>query len=87
LNKAGFDLRISGFFSDYLISGKTQYLWNSFISLFFNVNVGIEQGSALFSILSMLYLSLIFHIFQKQTKNLNIPVSLLSFVNDRLIIS
>ena len=87
LNKTGFDPRISCFFSDYLISRKTQYLWNSFASLFFNVDVGIEQKSALFPILSILYLSPIFYIFQQQTKNLNIPVSLLSFVDDRLIIS
>ena len=87
LNKAGFNPRISGFFSDYLISKKTQYLWNSFTSSFFNVDVDIEQGSVLSPILSVLYLSPIFHIFQKQTKNLNILVSLLSFVDDGLIIS
>ena len=47
LNKAGFNPRISGFFSDYLISKKTQYLWNSFTSSFFNVDVDIGQGSVL----------------------------------------
>ena len=87
MDKADFNLRISCFSSDYLISRKTQYLWNSFASLFFNVDVGVEQGSAFSPILSILYLSPIFHIFQEWTKNLNIPVSLLSFVNDGLIIS
>ena len=35
----------------------------------------------------MLYLSSLFYIFKKKTKNLNIPVLFLSFVNDRLFIS
>jgi len=42
---------------------------------------------ALSPILSALYLSPIFHIFEKCLKNLNIPISVLSFVNDRLFIS
>ena len=42
LDKAGFDPRISSFFSNYLVDRKTQYLWNNFSSLFFNVNVGVE---------------------------------------------
>ena len=75
LDKAGFDPRISLFFSDYLVGKKTQYLWNNFLFYFFNVDIGIEQGSALSSILLALYLSSIFHIFEKRAKNLKIPVS------------
>jgi len=39
LNKAGFDSKIFFLFSNYLIGKKTQYLWNDFISSFFNVDV------------------------------------------------
>ena len=55
--------------------------------LFFEVNVGIEYGSALSPILSALYLSPIFYIFKKHVKNLKIPVSFLYFVDNRLLIS
>ena len=41
---------------------------------------------ALFSILSVLYLSLIFHILENYLKNLKIPISFLSFVDDSLFI-
>jgi len=85
LDNAGFDPKVSRFFSNYLISRKTQYLWNDFISPLFNADVGVGQGSA--PILSVVYISLIFHIFEKRIKNLHIPVSLLSFVNNGLIIS
>jgi len=57
-----------------------QYLWNSFTSFFYCVDVDVSQGSAL-------YLSSIFHIFEKRFKNLNIPVSFLLFVDDELLIS
>ena len=50
-----------------------------------NVNVG--QGSALFLILSALYLSPFLYILEKCLKNLNIPISLISFMDDSLIIS
>ena len=66
---------------------KTQYLWNNFSSLFFNVNIGIGQDSALSAILSTLYLSPILHIFKKRAKNLKIPILFLSFVNNSLFIS
>ena len=39
------------------------------------------------SILTTLYLSSIFHIFEKISKNLNIPVLFLLFVDNRLLIS
>jgi len=66
LDKAGFDPRISSFFSDYLIDRKIQYLWNNFSFLFFNINIGVEQGSSLLPILSALYLFSIFHIHKKR---------------------
>ena len=60
LNKASFDSKVFSFFSNYLISRKTQYQWNDFISSLFHIDIGIGQGSVLFSILSALYLSPIF---------------------------
>jgi len=42
LDKAGFNSKISFFFQNYLVSRKTKYIWNSFSSPFFNVNVGVE---------------------------------------------
>ena len=50
MDKAGFDPRISCFFSNYLVERKTQYLWNNFSFPFFDVNIGVEQGSALLSL-------------------------------------
>ena len=75
------------FFSNYLIGKKTQYVWNNFIYSFFSIYIGIEQGSAFSPILSTLYISPIFYIFKKRTKNLNIPISFLSFVDNELFIS
>jgi len=65
LDKTKFNLKISKFFSDYLIGKKTQYLWNNFSSPLFEVNVGIGQNSTLSSILLTLYLSSLFYIFEK----------------------
>ena len=45
------------------------------------------QGSALSPILSALYLSLFLYILEKCLKNLNILVSIISFVDDGLLIS
>jgi len=53
----------------------------------FNVNVGVGQGSALSPILSTLYLSPLLYILENQLKNLKIPISILSFVDDGLIIA
>jgi len=64
-----------------------KYLWNSFSSPFFNIDIGVGQSFALSLILSALYLSPIFDIFEKRIKNLKIPISILSFVDDGLFIT
>ena len=86
MDKVEFDPRISYFFSNYLVGRKTKYFWNNFSSLFFDVSIGVEQDSALSSILSALYLSLVFHIFEKRLKNLKIPVSFIFFIDNSLLI-
>ena len=85
--KVGYNTRISTFFSDYLIGRKICYLWNSFISPFFSMDVGVSQGSAFSPILSILFITLIFYIFEKRIKNLNILISFHSFIDDGLFIS
>ena len=50
------------------------------------VNVGVDQGSALSPILSTLYLSPLIYILEKRIKNLNLPISILSFVDNGLFI-
>jgi len=87
LEKARFDIKVLDFFKNYLVNRKTIYSWNNFSSPIHNINVGIGQGSALSPILSALYLFLIFYILEKHLKNLKIPVSILSFVDDHLFIS
>jgi len=62
------------------------YLWNDLSSHFFEVNVEVGQGSALSPILSILYLSLLLYILENRFKNLNIPISILSFIDDGLFI-
>ena len=86
-NKAGFNLKVSFFFQNYLVGWKTQYVWNSFFSSFYNIDVGVGQGSALSSILSALYISLILHILENYLKILKIPISFLSFVDDGLLVA
>jgi len=87
LGKVGFDLKVAHFFLNYLVDRKTQYFWNSFSSSFFNVDVGVGQGSTLSPILSAIYLALILHILENCLKFLKIPISTLSFVNDGLLIA
>ena len=53
----------------------------------YEVNVGVGQGSAFSPILSTFYLSPLLYILEKHLKNLNISVSLISFIDDGLIIS
>ena len=86
LDKASFNSKIFLFFS-YLIDRKTQYLWNGFVSSLFNIDVGVGQNFILSPILLALYILPIFHIFEKRSKNLNIFISFLSFVDDGLFIS
>jgi len=62
-------------------------MWNKFSSPTYEVNVGVGQESTLSPILSALYLSPLLYIVEKCLKILNIPVSLISFVNDGLFIS
>ena len=87
LDKVGLDWKISIFFKNYLVGRKTKYLWNDFISPFFNVNIGVGQWSALSPILSALYLLPVFHSFENHLKILKIPISIISFVNNGLFIS
>ena len=87
LDKVELDQKISMFFKNYLVGRKTKYLWNNFISSFFNVNVGGSQGLALSSILSALYLSPVFYSFDNHLKILKIPISIISFVDNGLFIS
>ena len=58
-----------------------------FSSSFFNVNVGVGQDSVFSPILSALYLVSFLHILDNCLKNLEIPVSILSFVDDSLLIA
>jgi len=53
----------------------------------FDVNVGVGQKSALSPILSALYLSPFLYIIENHLKNLKIPISIISFVDDGLFIS
>jgi len=83
----GLNPKVTSFFVDFLVRRKTNYIWNDSSSPMYEVNVGIGQGSAPSPILSALYLSPLLYILEKHLKNLNIPVSLISFVDDGLIIS
>ena len=87
LEKAGLDICVSNFFASYLVQRSTKYLWNDFISPLFMVNIGVGQGSALSPILSALYLSSLIYILEKRLKNLKLPISILSFVDDGLFIA
>jgi len=87
LEKAGLEPRVLSFFVNYLIKRKTNYVWNDLMSPDFKVNIGVDQGSALFPILSALYLTPFLYILEKHLKNLKIPISILSFVDDGLIIA
>ena len=53
----------------------------------FEVNIGVGQGSVLSPILSAFYLTPFLHILEKCLKTLKIPISMLSFVDDGLIIA
>ena len=86
LEKADLNPKVLNFFASYLIQRSTKYLWNNLSSPSFNINVGVGQGSALSPILSTLYISPLLYILENRFKNLNIPISILSFVDDGLFI-
>ena len=87
LEKVGLDPKVISFFVDYLVRRKTNYVWNDLSSPMYEVNVGVGQGSALSPILSALYLSPFLYILENRLKILNIPVLLISFIDDGLIIA
>ena len=87
LGKAGFDLHVIKFFSNYLISRKTNYFWNNFTLSSFDVNIGVGQDLALSPILLALYLLPFLYILENHLKNLKVPISILSFVDDGLFIA
>jgi len=62
-------------------------LWNNFSSHTFSINISVGQGSALSPILSALYLLPFIYILENRLKNLKIPTSFISFVDDSLFIS
>jgi len=77
------------FFDSYHTGHSISYSWNQFSSLYFNINIGVGQGSALSPILPAIYLAPIIKTFKKRIKNLkeSIPTDILSFVDDGLLIS
>ena len=89
LKKAGLNTNITGFFDSYYTGCSISYPWNQFLSPYFNVNIGVGQGSVLSLILSTIYLTLIIKTFKKRIKNLkeSILTDILSFVDDSLLIS
>ena len=42
-DKAGFDLKVSKFFGNYLVGQQTKYIWNDFFSQLFSVDVEVGQ--------------------------------------------
>jgi len=87
LDKAGLNPKVSNFFVNYLVRRSTKYSWNDFLSPSFMVDIGVGQGYALSPILSALYLSPLIYILEKRIKNLNLPISILSFIDDGLFIA
>ena len=83
----GFANCIVDFFSNYLVDRSTQYSWNSFLSGACDVDVGMEQGSALSPIFSTLYIAPLIRIFEHRAQALNLDTCILSFVDDGLLIS
>jgi len=87
LGKAGLDPRVVKFFLNYLVGRRTQYFWNNFSFSFFNVDVGVGQGLALYPILSAIYLASFLYILEKHLKILKIPISILFFVDSGLLVA
>jgi len=86
LSKVGLVSKVSNFFVNYLVQRKTNYIWNNMQSPDFEVNISVGQGSALSPILLAFYLTPFLYILEKRLKNLKIPIYMLSFVDDELII-
>jgi len=87
LGKAGLDPRVVKFFLNYLVGRRTQYFWNNFSFSFFNVDVGVGQGLALYPILSAIYLASFLYILEKHLKILKIPIFILFFVDSGLLVA
>ena len=87
LRKVGLESKVSNFFANYLVQRKMNYVWNNMQSPDFKVNVSVGQDSVLSPILLALYLIPFLHILEKCLKILKIPISMLSFVDDGLIIA
>ena len=87
LEKVGLEPRVSSFFANYLVKRKMNYIWNDLLSPDFEVNIRVGQGFALSPILSALYLTPFLYILEKRLKNLKIPISILSFMDNGLIIA
>ena len=87
LGKVELDPRVVKFFLNYHVGRKTQYFWNNFSSSFFNVDIGVGQELALSPILSAIYLAFFLHILEKCSKILKIPVSILFFVDNSLLVT
>ena len=66
LKTVGLNTNVRNFFSSYHSDRSTMYSWNNFLSPIFNTNVGVGQGSALFPILSAIYLLPIIKTFKKE---------------------
>ena len=86
-SKVGLEPKMFIFFADNLVQRKMNYVWNNLQSPGFEVNVGVGQGSVLSPILLALYLTLFLHILEKCLKILKIPISMLFFVDNSLIIA
>ena len=80
LRHFGFPDCIVDFFSDYLVGRSTQYSWNSFLSGACDTDIGVGQGSAL-------YIAPLIRIFELRAQALNLNTSILSFVDNSLLIS
>ena len=87
LKHFGFADCIVDFFSDYLVGRSTQYSWNSFLSGACGTDVSVGQGFALSPILSALYITPLICIFEYRAQALHLNTSILSFVDDGLLIS
>jgi len=87
LTKAGFGFKVSNFFSDYLINRQTQYIWDLFTFPFLEQLLVLGKGQPFHLFFQPFILHLSFIFWKKRSKNLSIPISILSFVDDGLLIS